>query len=241
MDTRIKGGIGKFPILLSSFVFSYWCISVIVAGNTACGKSTLVADLLSDLPNNFDADIGEVVVCTNKRVADEAMLKRIRLTLPADVRLQIESGFPAEALEQGKLFSSNKKRILFCDDMFDDLHRNHRELLEDLATTMCHHLNIILIITTQSLQATPSQRKTLLTLLRNASVIVCFADYRAMGIIQTLARQFFTGNHKKLIEPFTTVLSSTHKHDFVVIDFGQSYENCVRSGGLCSRDAYIMD
>ena len=180
------------------------------------------------------------MLCTNPLAQDTETVNKLETN--AGTIFQHFRGFPGKALIEQNLFKTTKEklRILFVDDCFDELCREWKHVAQDIATTLCHHENLLVLVSVQSLCcAQSSGRQTMLTMLRNASLIVLFCDQRAMAVISILARQFFGKRSEKLVAPYERILSCDEKYKYICLDFTQPTKNIVREGGLAGDDAFL--
>ena len=224
MDTRIPRGI--------------W----LLCGPTGCGKSYLLAKCLTDIKHNIKDDVGEIVIAHNPVVKDANMFNQIKSS-NKNISVQSYAGFPEKELASNELFKTKEKmRILVCDDIYDIMCKHHQLSVIQLCTVWSHHMNILVVITTQSLTTMQSHIHMMNTILRNSTVITVFADprfdilkiieiyqskkinnFRALGIIRTIARSFFSKDSDRLIDPYRKLITLDDKHAFLCLDFSQPY------------------
>ena len=192
--------------------------SMLCASNSGAGKSILIRDLLVKHYQLFDKPLTEIVWLYHQNAKDEKLMNYLKtnLTIP----ISFVEGFPADAVANGSLFdcSPDDLKCIVLDDVVISALRS--PVFINLFTILSHHSNLVVIAILQNLHAdTASQRQIMNNVIRNVSYIVLFPDRRQMSACKQVARTYFNGEEKLLLEPFKFLIDGKEKHNYMVIDF----------------------
>ena len=205
--------------------------SMLVAASTNSGKTSLVRDLIVNHYRMFDHPLDEIVYLYHKHARDEELFSYLEDNL--NIPIRFVEGFPANDINDGKLFVSDKKasKCLICDDVVSEALRS--KVFTELVTVFSHHDNINVIAIVQNLHAeTASQRQVMNNIIRNLSYLVLFPDRRQLSTVRQIARNYYNGEEHRLLEPFKRLIEEKTKHEYMLLDFiGDVYPirfNCLR-------------
>jgi hypothetical protein len=172
--------------------------TIIVAGPTQCGKSTLTVNLINNCVEIFERKFDEIIYC-----------------LPNSQNFGIEFRIPVkicDGVPDLDIFSDNKNRILILDDLMTQQSND----FIDLFTRVSHHNNVTVIYLTQNLF---NSKKGTRDITLNAHYIAFFKNPRDKKQISYLARQVFPENQKYLEEAFRDATSKAH--GYLILDLTQ--------------------
>ena len=188
--------------------------SLIIAGPSNCGKSTLAFELIKN---------SRYLVEKTDSGGFDAVFVLYRSMQPLYTRLQTELDIPVflfqhklpEKLEV--LLQGTKHPIILIDD---GITPQNQDLVRDLFCRLGHHLGISVILITQSLF--DSKNDTLRLCHRNTKGLIVFGCPRDLGSLRTLIWQMMPDRKKgrQLLQEIESVLETPYR--YCLFDFQPS-------------------
>ena len=196
-------------------------MTMVVAGSTSTGKSTVVAEILKQREQVLDQPLnGRVLYCYGIFDPKYAELQR---EIP---QLELHEGFPADMLRQPlDHFDPTLQNLIVLDDL-------QMQASADFAKLFCvtaHHANLSCILVLQNLF---SDNQHIRAAVRNSFYLILTSALRNKQSISTIARQAFPKNPNYLVDAYEQTMKD--QHSWLLVDFHPktSKQLCVRSGLL---------
>jgi len=169
---------------------------IILSGSSQAGKTTFVHKLLANR-HLFESRPRKVLYCMGVETTSHP---------PAGVDLY--KGLPDE--DSIKVFCGGAPAIVVLDDLLIEMQKRP-EMLRALAIRLVHHLNITVIILTQSLFDVSRVVRT------NANYVVLFRSDASQLAVAMYGRQLFTGaTYKYFMESFKD--ATAEPYSYLVVD-----------------------
>ena len=193
--------------------------SIILAGNSGSGKTSLISELITRLEEVFDRPPLQINICYSRYQPAYDNIKKL-----AKIPVEFTEGLDTN-------LRPKPRTLLIIDDLQD-----RSELIKDYFTKNVHHWDLICGYVTQNLfLKTPHHRICSL----NTHVLVVFKNPRDKLQITCLARQIYPNNSKFLVDAYT---QATEKpHGYLVINLQQSCPEFLRvRDSLFPQDAHFF-
>jgi predicted AAA+ superfamily ATPase len=100
---------------------------IIIAGPSGCGKTTLLTKMI--IGNCFQNKFDKIVYCTG-------LMHDVKL--PGIKNIIYKKGFPAQDIENNKIFKNSKNGLLILDDLMEEC--GHCPTLSNLFTKVINKL-----------------------------------------------------------------------------------------------------
>lgn len=143
-----------------------------ITGPSQCGKTTYIGEILGQCANVISPPPEAVYFFHNTATNVSTLSKKYGF-------VRFEKGCPtAEELQKIREDNGEKPVLVILDDLLDHLGKNH--LLKQIATVMCHHLNMSFIVTGHNYY---DKNNDYLTAKRNSRYIVLFQDRNTDGTV----------------------------------------------------------
>ncbi|WAR15804.1 hypothetical protein MAR_030398 [Mya arenaria] len=173
--------------------------TMMISGPTACGKTTMVSDLLQNHNTKITPNVQRVVWLYKRWQPLYSIIKET--VLP---RVEFIQGIPTD-LEDDDFFNSRINNLLILDDLFSEAGRDKR--VTDLFTEGSHHRSLSVISINQNLfgNKDPTQR-------RNSHYLVLFNNPVDKQSVMTLARQMYPGQSDLFMKQFSKATKYPYGH-----------------------------
>jgi len=169
---------------------------IILSGSSQAGKTTFVHKLLHN-KHLFEHPPAKILYC---------MGVETQSLPPAGVELY--RGLPDE--DSIRVFCGGSPAVVILDDLLIEMQKRP-EIVQSLAIRLVHHLNITVIILTQSLFDVSRVVRT------NANYVVLFRSDASQLAVSTYGRQLFSGAmYKYFLDTFKD--ATNEPYSYVVID-----------------------
>ena len=169
----------------------------IIAGPTACGKSTFVKNLITNVDNMIDPPPEHIVWYYGEWQPMYELIPRVEFV---------------EGLPNIKALDPKKKTLIILDDLMSETDKS----VTDLFTKGSHHRNISVLHLVQNLF---DKNKHARTISLNAHYLVIFKNPRDASQITHLAKQMYPGHIHFLQEVFADATSKPF--GYLLIDLKQ--------------------
>jgi len=193
--------------------------SMLIAGPSQSGKSSLVAQIIQNCETLFDIAPSNLIICYSRH---QSLYDELAKTSPIPTRLVL--GLPEN-------LKAPSRSLLIIDDL-----QTESKNVEHWFTKNSHHLNVNVIYLVQNLfLKSPSHRTASL----NAHYIIVFKNPRDSSQIIHLAKQISPMNPKFITSAFA---QSTEKaHGYLMLDLRQKTNELyrVRDSVLLSSHIYV--
>ncbi|WAR05457.1 YMD3-like protein, partial [Mya arenaria] len=173
--------------------------TMMISGPTACGKTTMVKELLQNHSTNIQPNVQRIVWLYKRWQPLYSIIKET--VLP---RVEFVQGIPTD-LEDDDFFDSRINNLLILDDLFSEAGRDKR--VTDLFTEGSHHRSLSVISINQNLfgNKDPTQR-------RNCHYLVLFNNPVDKQSVMTLARQMYPGQSDIFMKQFSKATKYPYGH-----------------------------
>ena len=192
--------------------------TIMLAGPSSCGKSSLVQKIITRLNEVFDRPPERVVICYDR---DQELYAEIRRHSPVPV-------------EMVKGLSPNLKPPPRTLLVFDDLQQSS-ELICDWFTKNSHHYDCDLIYVTQNLFLKSPHHRTCSL---NTHILGVFKNPRDKSQIFHLARQVAPDNPKFILSAFAQATSKPH--GYLLLNMKQDTPDIFRYRDSFFKDAHFF-
>ena len=202
----------------------------IVTGQSGCGKSTFVRDLMRRQNDIIDVKFDYVTIVLGTDASVNPILANLRGELSAKIRvIELKKKYPTAKDLKEKLHTDlirhleensqggKKKGCIIFDDVMSEL--SESGLLVDLFTKYSSHYGISVVYITQNLfhKAGGKHASEHVTLYRNTHILVVFRNPMDNIVLHTLAHRLQTAGTAPLLPMLAHILEH---HRYVVI-FGK--------------------
>lgn len=174
--------------------------TTMIAGPTGCGKSTMIKEVISRLPEVFDRPPERVIYCYSR---DQSLYSDMKKNSP--VPMEFVQGLPAD-------FGAIPKRSLL---IIDDLQSGDPVVgrnITDLFTKHSHHSDVDVVYLVQNLFTnTPHHRTCNL----NSQYLIVFKNPRDRLQVSCLSRQVVPDNPKFLMGAYNDACARPHGYLFM--------------------------
>ena len=172
--------------------------TMVVAGQTQCGKTQFVAELIKQQNNMFDKGFSKILFCYSMMQPIYGEIQEFASNI------EFCEGFPDNVPK------SDENMLIIIEDM--------NEVTDDIRTanlfTKMRHANISTIFITQNLFY---QGKHMRNITRNAMYIVLFPNFRDRSMISTLGRQIWP-KKPKFLETAFEIATTDKPYHYLFID-----------------------
>jgi hypothetical protein len=187
--------------------------TVLVAGPTQSGKSTLVANILSN---------GQDIFSEPRCLQNVTWFYKEWQTLYDNISgVQFINAIPTEEhiKDIAQPFSSKGGSIIVLDDFMQQVNQD----ISTLFSTLAHHLNITVFFITQNLfSKNPVYRDISL----NSTYIILFKNPRDRSQVSLFAKQYAPGKSSVITEIFKKATATPHS--YVMFDTHQATPDIMR-------------
>lgn len=184
--------------------------TMVVAGQTGCGKTEFVAKLIRNQSLMHDPPFDRIIIAYG-------MMQRVYLDLQDTIpNLQLSDGFPNDYYQSIKSDHNfpTENTLLVLDDLMMELATDNR--LPELFTRMRHKkLSTILMV-----QNLFFRSRHMTTVTRNSQYMVIYPNPRDMSMINTLSRQMFPHKKEFLSKAFEQATKNAYGYLFIDIKPG---------------------
>ena len=181
--------------------------TMIIAGPTACGKSTLVKSILQQNSRAMTPP-PQRIVWLYKRW--QPLYDIIKQTVTPSV--EFIEGIP-QGIEQPTFFNPEIKNLLIVDDLMTSCGQDPR--MNEIFYEGSHHRNLSVMLLCQNLyySKSPTQR-------RNSHYVILFKNPNDLQSIMTFARQMNPSKTKEFMKSYED--STIKPHGYLLVDFKQA-------------------
>lgn len=183
--------------------------SMILAGPSACGKSTFVVNLLNNL-DIVDTPFKSIIWCSAETNATPTNLKHLDIRYLDSIPDTFEN-------------AENKPMLVILDDFMTELDANAGLRICELFTKGSHHRNISVVLITQNIF---HKGRYCRDISLNAKYIVLFKNPRDKTQFNHLARQIYPENTKALQNLYKEITQMGHS--YLLIDLSQGINDALR-------------
>ena len=184
------------------FKFNKSCRNIILAGSSFSGKSFLLAEILTQHEEMFEADIKSIIYCYS-----EYQDGYYKLEKALGDKIKFVNGLPSREL----LLSTQAPLLLAMDDL-QDLALNS-PLIESVFTTLSHHKDILPILTVQNIFYKAKYARTISL---NCQAYIIARLTRDRQQLRLLARSIFPNNHQVVMDAYTDAEQSSSTGFFYI-------------------------
>ena len=181
--------------------------SLLMAGASQSGKSTLVHKIVENVKWLFDKTPDRLYICYGQM---QPLYKRIEQSSPCPVTM-IE-GLPSD-------LETRPNSLL----IIDDLQGINGEVVSEWFIKKCHHLKTSVIYLVQNLFLKPPSHRTISL---NSHYMVIFKSPRDSSQIIHLAKQIYPGETKTLISAYRE--ATLQPYSYIFLDLKQQTEDIYR-------------
>ena len=202
--------------------------TMVVAGQTASGKTQWVLNLIEAQQQTHDKPFERIIIAFS--MIQPAYLN-LKLKNP---NITLVEGFPTEQVEEicGQE-SSRENTLIILDDLMVELESDPR--IVKLFTKMRHcHVSTIFLV-----QNLYFRSKYMTTVTRNAHYLVIFENARDASMIRTLGHQAFPDTPKFLPDAFRQATEKPYGYLFLDFKPGGDKKLRVREGILPHEQCYV--
>lgn len=198
--------------------------TIVVAGATKAGKSSLIFKLVKYRSHLFDVPQSRILYCYG--IFDPSYLQ-LQKDVPG---LELFQGIPVELFESP---DPSTPTMVVLDDLIESTASS--KLIAKLFMQTSHHANITVVLITQNLFYNGSQYRNIM---KNASVIVLMTSIRDHLGIQTLSRQLFPKTPKYVYDSYEDAMKN--KYGYLVLNLDPAVEPLLRVvKGIFPGEEYI--
>ena len=187
--------------------------TICLTGPSACGKSSLVYELLKFREQLFNNHPLKILYCYN---IYQPLYDTMQDTLSP---FSLHYGLPT--IEKLKSFCDSSHNIVIIDDLSHLLVQNPE--MEIMFTQLCHHMNISVIFVLHNLY---QQGKCARTFALNTKYMILFKSPRGMSQIKILGGQTFPQKSQYLMESYKDATSKFY--GYLLIDFSPNLDDSLR-------------
>lgn len=178
-------------------------MTMLIAGPSYSGKSTLVAGIINAGSEIIDVNFKKIIWCYAERNSVSSILPQINNEHKD--KIQFVKGVPDEFGNP-----DNEPQLIVLDDLMCE--SNSASAVSELFTRGSHHRNFSVILITQNIfQKSKHSRDISL----NAKYIVHFKSPRDILQFSYLARQIYPENSKDLCRLFKEITRTSHSYIFI--------------------------
>ena len=200
--------------------------TMIIAGGSGCGKTTLVLNMIKHISHVADIPPRKIVIVYSQM---QPLYEEIVKISPCVVEF-------VEGLS--KDFKTEPGTLLILDDLQGG---DSRQNIKIWFTVKSHHFNTSLIYLTQNIFDKHNDHRTISL---NTHYIILFKNPRDASQVTHLAKQMFPGNTRLMVEAYKQ--ATLIPHSYILIDLKQSTPDYARlrqdvilSGGLCKTYIFV--
>ena len=155
---------------------------LLVAGSSACGKSTFILKLLQNQKYFFNVNFDTVLYCYPSQGMTENRSNYVKSLQSIFPHLETNENIP----DIFDIMHLPGHKLIIFDDIYHKI--IDQEIIRDLMTTHSHHGNISLMITSQNYFM---QGKYAKSIMRNFSELVIFDSKMQREVVNFISRQIF--------------------------------------------------
>ena len=176
---------------------------MMISGPTACGKTTMVKDLLQHHTSRIQPAIHRIVWLYRRWQPLYTIIERT--VVP---KVHFIQGIPND-LDDDEFFDPRLNNLLVLDDLFSEAGKDKR--ITDLFTEGSHHRSLSVITINQNLfgNKDPTQR-------RNCHYMTLFNNPVDKQSLMTLARQMYPGQTDRFMKIFMKAIK--HPYGYLLVD-----------------------
>lgn len=176
--------------------------TMMISGPTACGKTTMVKDMLQN-SSKIEPGLQRIVWLYKRWQPMYTVIKRT--VVP---KVEFIQGIPSD-LDDDDYFDPSINNLLILDDLFTEAGKDKR--ITDLFTEGSHHRSLSVISINQNLfgNRNPTQR-------RNCHYLILFNNPVDKQSVMTLARQMYPGETDKFMKMF--VKATKNPYGYLLLD-----------------------
>ena len=183
------------------FLTLKWPFSMMIAGGSGCGKTTLTADIVENI--DVYSDVRPERICL---IYSEMQPIYDVIAQKAPCPVDMVRGLTAD-------FDPPPRSLLVIDDLQGS---GDKEAIRQIFTVKSHHKSVSVVYIVQNLfDRDPKHR----TISLNAHYIVLFRNPRDMSQIVHLAKQMFPANPKVMTDAYKN--ATRRPHSYLLVDLKQ--------------------
>lgn len=185
---------------------------ILVGGPTMCGKSHFISNLVKHRDAIFDNTFVSITYClpSNSFHLHSDFIHALRESCE-DIPVKIVEGMPN--IEELGLDMSKDHKLLILDDLMQSAYNS--KAMVDLMTSMSHHANITVVLTTQNIFF-PSKHGN--TMSKNCSTKVIFWDHSDVQLLGILSSKMFPKKSSGFLHQCFEWMYKNTDVEYIVID-----------------------